>query len=250
MSGGENGSSYLNQPVSRGSVVHMVLDRIRIAMMNKELSPGSQLPSESELARSFGVGKTSVREAIRMLEAVGVVDVRQGRGTVIREEPGVDIISPMVFRLLLQEGGPKELLELRMLFEPAWTVLASEKATAEDIAAIRQSIELLEGKITENTQTAADDLEFHKRIVACTRNAFIITIGNTILELFSTSIERSMHTIPDQAVKDHWTIFGAFASGDRNLLRKAVEDSYKGWLRSLAETQTNRPNGAAPQIGS
>src|SRR5512135_1012484 len=79
-------SGVLSRPLEKGSVVRLVLERIREAMLNRELRRGDYMPSETELTRSLGVGKTSVREAIKMLEAMGIVEVRQGHGTIIREQ--------------------------------------------------------------------------------------------------------------------------------------------------------------------
>jgi biotin operon repressor len=149
-------------PGARISVVGYVLDCIKAAIVRRELKPGDMLPSETELSARLGVGKTSIREAVKMLQAVGAVDIRQGHGTVIRTEPGPDMLSPLVFQLLLKEGTSAELLEFRKLLEPNCTLLAQRKATDADIDDLEQMVVRLEERIANGLQTVEDDLAFHR----------------------------------------------------------------------------------------
>lgn len=226
-------SQTLQKPLKKKSVVHLVIERIKEAMLAKELKPGDYLPSETELTRSLGVGKTSVREAIKMLEAMGIVEIRQGHGTYIPKNPAPDSISPLTFQLILEQATNEHLIELRSIFEPAYTLLAAKKATPEDIQHVKEALDLFEQKIKAGTQTAEDDLLFHERILECTHNPFIIRIGNTIHQLFRASVSLSMQKIPHVALSDHQAIFEAFSAKDPDRLLKAIENSFKGWESSL-----------------
>lgn len=235
-------SQTLQKPLKKKSVVHLVIDRIKEAMLAKELRPGDYLPSENELTRSLGVGKTSVREAIKMLEAMGIVEIRQGHGTYIPINPAPDSISPLTFQLILEQATNEHLIELRSIFEPAYTLLAMRKATEEDLLYAKEAIDLFEEKIQKGTQTAEDDLLFHERILECTHNPFIIRIGNTIHQLFRVSVSLSMQKIPHVALADHKAIFAAFASKDANKLLKAIEKSFEGWESSLLTSSVPQEN--------
>ncbi len=226
-------SSTLSQPLEKRSVVKLVIDRIRDAVLSKEIGPGDYLPSENELTQSLGVGKTSVREAIKMLEAMGIVEVSQGRGTVIRKEFGADSLSALVFQLMLEQGSNQQLLELRSIFEPAYTQLALRKASDEDLDRLEANLERFERKIHSGDQTAEDDLSFHQLILEITGNPFIVRVGTTIHQLFTASVGRSMRTIPETALKDHRAIYDAFRSRDPERLSRAVLESFKGWESSL-----------------
>lgn len=228
--------SSLENPLKKRSVVHLVIDRLKDAMINKELKPGDYLPSETELTRRLGVGKTSVREAIKMLEAMGVVEIRQGHGTFIPRNPAADSISPLTFQLILEQATNEHLIELRSIFEPAYSLIAMQKSTPDDTAAVREAVEQFEKKIKSGTQTAEDDLLFHERMLECTHNPFIIRVGNTIHQLFRSSVAKSMRRIPEIALKDHKAIFEAFAAKDAKKLQKAVLDSFAGWETSLENT--------------
>lgn len=211
----------------------MVIDRIREAIVSRELKPGDYLPSETELVNRLGAGKTSVREAIKSLEAMGVVEVRQGHGTIIRKDPGADLISPLVFQLLLQKGTVDELLDFRKFFEPTATVVAMHNATDNDKARLKENVRAHQEKVKAGTHSVEDDLEFHRIIFESTHNPYITLLGNTILQLFEPSMRESARTIPDVTLKDHKKILAAFNSGDDNKLLAAVLDSHEGWKRSL-----------------
>jgi GntR family transcriptional regulator, transcriptional repressor for pyruvate dehydrogenase complex len=223
----------LTVPVEQGSVVARVIDRVREALLRKELKPGDYLPPEGELSKNLRVGKSSVREAVKMLQAMGVVEVRRGRGTLIRTHPGADYINPMIFQLLMESGYPDDLVELRMMFEPALCAMAMERATDEDLERIRKAVEKLEAAVHAGTQSAQDDLAFHLAILHATRNPLVIRIGETIFQLFTPSITTSMQQIPERAVRDHRRIFEALCRRDERQLREAVVQSYGGWKQSL-----------------
>ena len=220
-------------PVGRDSIVSSVIDRFREAFLRKELQPGDFLPSETELAKSLGVGKSSIREAVKMLQAMGVVEVRRGQGTLVRQHPGPDAISPLLFQLIIESGYPEDLVELRLMFEPAFSVMAMERATAEDRAQIGETLRRLEAAVRDGCQVADDDMAFHLAILQATKNPLVIRIGETIFRLFLPSIDVSMRTIAPRAVADHQRIYEAFCSGDPDRLREAVVRSYAGWKESL-----------------
>jgi len=221
------------RPIKNGSLAKTVMEQIEEAMLNKELLPGDRLPTESELCKRVGVGKSSVREAIKMLEALGVIEIRQGDGTYIASSISERSINPLIFQLLIDYGNNADILELRSMFEPAYVLLAMEKASQEDINRIKKVQEEFKKKVGCVTQTADDDIAFHIAILEATHNAFIIRIGTTIMHLFLASITSSMKNIPQQAVTDHENILKAFIAKDKEALLSAVEQSFKGWILNL-----------------
>jgi len=228
----------LGVPVGRDSVVSLAIARIKEALRRKHLKPGDYLPSETELTKTLGIGKSSVREAIKMLQAMGVVEVRRGQGTVVRRHPGPDAISPLVFQLIMEAGYPDDLIELRLMFEPAYSVMAMERATAEDRERIRNAMDRLERSVQAGTPRAEQDIAFHLAILRATKNPLVIRIGETIFQLFRPSISVSMQHIAPRAVADHRRIFEAFCSGNAERLRTVVVESYDGWKESLHRQRT------------
>ena len=228
--------SALHTPLTQGSMVARVVERIQEAMLNRELKPGDFLPSEAELTLNLGVGKSTIREAVKMLQAMGVVEVRRGQGTIISESHSESMVNPLIFQLILQNGDPTSIIDLRTMFEPAYTIMAMQNATDDDVTYIGSTIERLEQAVRDNRQSADDDLAFHYAILESTHNDYVIMIGRTILKLFHASIGVSVKTIPDVALEDHKRIFEAFRTGDENKLRNAIIRSFDGWKQSLNDT--------------
>jgi len=223
----------LKSPLSKDSVVVMVIERIKEALINKELKPGDYLPSGVELSKNLGVGNSSIREAIKMLQALGVVEVIRGRGTIIRKHPKEDIIEPLILQLIMEKANTKDILDFRILFEPGSTVMAMRRATEKDIEKIKKTVDDFEIAIRKGTQKAEDDLAFHRTILQSTYNPFVIKIGETILQIYKASISKSMENIPEIALKDHKRILKAFCEKNEKKLRDAVIKSFDGWKKSL-----------------
>jgi GntR family transcriptional repressor for pyruvate dehydrogenase complex len=232
----------LTTPVQQGSVVLHVIERIKEALLNKELRPGDYLPSETELAKSLGVGKTSIREAVKMLQALGIVEVKRGQGTIIRKTPGDEFINSIIFQFVVQDGDPNDIIHLRMMFEPAYTVMAMQTATEEDVENLKAIHQHLEKSIKEGTQTAEEDMAFHRAILQCTHNPFVIWIGEAILQIFRTTMRRSMTLNPKATLDHHKHILEAFCQRDEQKLRETLAVSFEQWNEPVNEANGNHKN--------
>ncbi|KJZ15519.1 GntR family transcriptional regulator [Halomonas sp. S2151] len=219
--------------IDRQSVAVQLLERIKTALIAGELKPGDYLPSETELTHSLGIGKSSVREAIKMLQAIGIVEVKRGQGTLIRKEPGEPLVDPMAFGMILARGMTRDVLEFRKMFEPAYTLQAMDNATPEDHEAIGAAIDALEAAIANDEQTACHDTAFHRAILAATHNPMTIRVGETLIQLVEAGLETSMQTLPEVALKDHKAIYAAFQAGDETAVRAAIEVSSQSWETTL-----------------
>lgn len=224
-----SGSNPFKKQLKSGPLSHRVMDEIKIAMLNGDLNPGDRLPTETSLSESLGVGKSSIREAVKMLEVLGVVETRQGDGTYITSSNKEQHVNPLVYQLILLQGGENRIFELRAMFEPAYTMLALNNATDDDLKTLQNVQEQFREKVAHNTQQADDDLAFHRTILEATHNPYVIRIGETILQLFSATIARSMKHIPERAVQDHDLILDAFLRRDQSSLQAAIYQSFEGW---------------------
>jgi GntR family transcriptional repressor for pyruvate dehydrogenase complex len=224
---------FLSNPVKQISIVNRVIERIKEALIKKELNPGDYLPTETELTAKLGVSKTSVREAIKMLQALGVVEVRRGRGTKIRDRFEGNIIDPLIFQLIMASGQTQDIIDFRIMFEPAYTLMAMSRADQNDIDRIAATIAELENAIQSNQQTAGEDLAFHLQILRSTHNPLVIRVGETIIELFKESIGYTVKHHPEIVLRDHKRIFAAFCQKHENKLRKAILQSFEGWRLGL-----------------
>ena len=225
--------------IKSDSVAKTVMEQIRKALINKKLLPGDKLPTETELCATMGVGKSSIREAIRMLNILGVVETKHGNGTYISSSISDNSVNHLEYQLIIEYKNNTDIVELRSMFEPAYMILAMKKATPEDIKRITGIHESFKEKVKAQTQKAEDDLNFHRAILEATHNPLIIRIGLTIMQLFYASISHSMQKIPRRAVKDHLNILHAFVKKDQESLLKAVYKSFEGWLSMMDQNGEN-----------
>ena len=223
----------LKKRIKKPAIANTVMQRIYDALLQGEIKPGDLLPSEAELSEQLCVGKSSVREAIKMLNAIGVVESVQGEGTFVRTSVDEAAVNPLTYQMVLMQSTDEQIFELRYCIEPAYTLLAMQKATPEDLEKIRATVDNLEYKIQTNSQTAKDDLAFHIAILEATHNSYMIRIGKTVLQLFEASIQKSMYNIPGQALIDHRQILDAFEKKDEKALYDAVIKSFIGWDQML-----------------
>lgn len=212
-----------------GSVVDQLIERITDAIIQKELLPGERLPSETELTEMFQVGKSSVREAIKVLQALGILEVHRGDGTFISPNTKGAKLNPTLYQMMMESSSIEKLYELREIFEPAYTLLAMKNATPEDIENIRQAKDRFEELTAEQKQTGQDDIEFHRNILLATHNPYVIRIGEMILKLLTESVNRGCTNQPQIAIRDHNEIYDAFISGDPVRLEKAEQKSFLAW---------------------
>lgn len=134
------------------------------------LAPGGRLPSERELATSFGVSRSSLRQALKVLEIMGVLSQRVGDGTYLNSSAKAILSEPMQFLILLDGISVDELMEARLIVEPQLAAQAAERATEEDLAGIRRELEAMEGARGNPEGFIEHDLLFHQSIFAAARN--------------------------------------------------------------------------------
>ena len=134
------------------------------------MAPGGRLPSERELATSFGVSRSSLRQALKVLEIMGVISQRVGDGTYLNSSAKAILSEPMQFLILLDGISVHELMEARLIVEPELAAQAAARATDEDIAAIRAELDAMEQSGLEIARLVDHDLRFHQAIFDAAKN--------------------------------------------------------------------------------
>jgi GntR family transcriptional repressor for pyruvate dehydrogenase complex len=159
--------------VDRASQV--IVEQIRLLVRNGRLKPGDRLPSERDLCARFGVSRVTVREALRVLEASGIVQIRVGaRGGAFVTSPTSDRLGAGLADLIsLSPITAADATEARMIFELGILPLVIERATDEDIAELDELVNAGEKALKNETYTMSDSALFHVRVAACTHNPAI-----------------------------------------------------------------------------
>jgi len=227
------------KPISRDSVVETIIASIRESLLRGDIKPGQKLPSEQEVADQFQVGRGSVREAMKMLSAFGVVEIHQGDGTYVADSPSPTMLESLVYALILQSGTSRELLELREMIEIAYMDLAAAKVTDEDLERLASKLEAwrqyAQSLDVDPEILARLDLEFHDGIIEIAANPLIARIASTVEHLFFASVQRSLQSGGgfERALAGHVEILDALRSGDSSEIRRAVRSSLKHWYDQL-----------------
>ncbi len=226
------------QPIPKKSLSKMVMNMLKDAIINGTIKPGDFLPSENELADKFNVGKSSIREAIKMLEAIGYVEICKGNGCRVRTSIDPDIINPLVFQLVLQNHESKEdLLVFRKTIETAANLLAMKNATKEDIQRLKDNLEKTRADLHAGRSTLEDDEVFHTLMYKSTHNPYLLLIGNTIMHLFHASLIVSNTNYPNQVLADHEAIVQALVDQDKERMVQILDASFLRWYSlSLADS--------------
>lgn len=225
--------------IKRSGVVEDILDLIKHSLIEGNLRPGDRLPAETELAHSMGVSRGAVREAMKMLAAMGVVDIKQGDGTYISDGQSASLLNPLVFAILLNAGLNSNLLELRALIEVGYCQLAAQKAEPADWDRIEKAAKAFEEYTDTPNYSAAQltklDLEFHYTLLDATHNPQVITIGRAVEELFFGSIQQTLSQYEgvQGGVEGHRQILDSMRSKNTEAIREAVVQSLERWGQEL-----------------
>ena len=215
-------------------VTDQILAQIRNALMQGELKPGDRLPGARELADRMEVGISSVREALKMLESLGAVESRQGEGTFVCDTLREGAANAFAIQMALLPQTAEYLVEFREIFETAYTHLAMKNASPQDLAEIEKEVIILEEKIEHQSPDilveAEDELNFHRSILYCTHNPYIIKIGEVALELFFDILNDRLEPLKIiEAAKDHRNIFEALRNKNNKLLGEVFKKSFNWW---------------------
>lgn len=222
----------------------LVLEKIQKSILARELLPGQLLPSEKEMAEKYGVGKSSVREAIKMLEVLGVAECVQGKGTYLRESLGSQVMRPLLYDLMLQQSTAEELYEFRVMFDTATLHLAAAKATEEDKRLARQRFLEYKSFYEADLPASQSDRAFHRTILEATRNQFIIKVGVLILELCDPYLEGSSTIHNDEAMENHERLLEIFCSGDTAGIEEVVSRSMSAFKEVLDREKHEKAESA------
>lgn len=227
--------SYLKK-VSSESVVQQVINALTDAMINRELRPGDKIPTEAEMAENMGVGRNSIREAIKILVYLGVLEIRRAEGTFVCEGFSESMIDPMIYGIILDKGDSYEnLMELREMIEVGVLQLAMAKVQEEELKSLKEKLGHMKTAIeagSENVENAFwADNEFHDAICNIGKNPLVNKINQVVRVLtYSmrfTTVETMIKTGRGQELYEaHQKIYEMIENKVTDNLNMAVRKTY------------------------
>lgn len=179
------------------------------------LAPGSRLPAERELASSLRVSRGSLRQVLKMLEIMGVVSQRVGDGTYLNAAAHSMLAEPMEFLILLDGISFEELMDARLIVEPELAARAATRASAEQVAALRRSLDRMEISSGHHTEVIEDDLQFHRTIFQMAENRVCSLMFSMVHESLRKLMEITSQMVDlDHTLRLHHRIYTAVKKGD------------------------------------
>ncbi len=171
-------------PVQTERLYQQIVEQIEKRVVAGDLKLGDQLPSERELGEQFGVSRTAVREAIKILREKGLIEVRPGRGTFVTN--GTPVAMRQSLDLMMKFGstdGSDNLVEVRGILEPEIAALASRRITEEGIKLMREAVATMDTALENVDLFVEADLDFHLALAEATQNPIIPALLDTIIDL-------------------------------------------------------------------
>jgi GntR family transcriptional repressor for pyruvate dehydrogenase complex len=213
------------------------IGKIKDMLMRGELKPGDRLPPEKELSERLGLSRSSLRESVKALELIRVLDVRRGDGTYVTSLDAKLLNEAVAFVAdLHQDRSVLEIFEVRRILEPATAALAAGKITAEEITELRSAMDGI-NESTDVEELVAHDLEFHGIISRAAGNAYL----GSLLEALSSSTVRAriwrgltQEKAVSHTLSEHAAIADALERRDVELVRALATVHISGvenWLR-------------------
>ena len=227
-------------PIKRESVAEMVARRILDMVTSKALKPGDQLPPERDLAEQLNVSRPSVREAIRGLSILGVVQSRQGGGAYITDLDGDALLGPIRFFLSLDKMNIRELYDARSLIEGDVARRAAINMDDTQLAALEKILTHQEATLEDAGAFRLSDFKFHEAIWIGSGNSFLKRIGESLNALGLEFRRRASEKpeVLEQSLRDHRLLFNALKARDPAAAALAAEKH----MQNVYSSTMNQPS--------
>ncbi|MGW7001828.1 FadR/GntR family transcriptional regulator [Streptomyces sp. NPDC054933] len=229
----------------RRSLVDTVVEQLRAQLTERSWRIGDRIPTEHELAEQLGVGRNTVREAVRVLVHAGLLESRQGQGTFVRSTA-----DPAAVLRGMKQANVRDVLELRIALETEAARLAAVRRTPDDLRRMRAGLRALHqhGPQPEGAIQADDDVDFHMAVVAAAHN----TALSEVYGYFSSSVREALVAslgqdgMPRIDLDTHTALVDAIESGDPQTAESAARELL---MSPLSAVEALLPHGEEPKRG-
>ena len=221
------------RPIKKISISEEIAQQIMDLISNGDLKAGQHLPSERELCKNFGCGRSSLREALRCLSIVGVLNARVGEGTSVAADGGKFLGKIVEWRLITEKHDIENLLEIRIALEGISAAKAAMLRSREDLATLEALMGKMGTAVHDAKRFAELDLGFHIALAKATDNALLYDL----ISMIRGQLVRALSTVlllPHAlalSYKEHAAILAAIKRGDAERARKAMQDHLSAVLK-------------------
>lgn len=225
---------HILKPIKKETVTETIVNQIKDLIERNCFEVGQQLPSERELTAQLGVSRPSVREAMKALQLMGIVEIRSGSGTYLREQSHL-LANHFAVQNLLSKFTWLELTEARVVLESGLISIATEKAVEADIKALRQACDDMYKNAADPVRFLECDFAFHLIIAEASQNRFLVEMLSTTRDLL-LEVNREVVKVAqqaDRAMESHEKILKAITDRDKNRARRAMNEHLKTVAKAI-----------------
>jgi len=203
------------KPIKTKKIYEQIVDQIGILVADGQLKPGDRLPSERELVERFQVSRASIREAISALEMMGLIEVRSGEGSYIRQVNIDSVVAPLAWMLFIEKDTDLELYEVRKILEVQAAGVAAERAEVDEIRDMYEALEAMRVDLEIGGLGEKADHHFHFSVARATHNKILIRLMNTISDTMEKTLKSSRSRLyedkdtPMRLYQEHCSLYEA-----------------------------------------
>jgi GntR family transcriptional repressor for pyruvate dehydrogenase complex len=235
--------------VNRTSLSDEIVEQIIDLISRGVLKPGERLPSEKELCLRFGVGRTTIREALRSMAVMGVLDGRVGEGTFVSADSRRYLEKTLQWGLLIDRKSVNDLVETRLMLESQTAYAAAGRATEENLREIEEALQGMQRSLNRPEEYLEHDLHFHLAIARATQNTILFNLLSMtrgylqtwIGESLSKPSARKMRVRAESSVREHQKILEALRKGKPADARQAMTEHILSSSRDLPAQADVKP---------
>jgi DNA-binding FadR family transcriptional regulator len=227
----------VEKPLSRPTLTEAVRQYLTEFIIKNNLGPGDPLPPETHLVRDLGVGRSSVREAVKALQTLGFIEVRHGDGLYVREYNFDPIVETFTYGLRWDPTTLSELVQIRTWLETAVIGDAVKQISEERLRQLEAILETWAGKVEAGHNYAEDDRLFHRTLYEALGNTTLIKLLDVFWVAFENvdieSITKDLD--PVETLQDHQSIVQAVRAGDTSLARRRLRRHFSHLQKRIDE---------------
>ena len=224
--------------VSRGTRIYeKVVEKLKESISRGDILPGDPLPSERQLMDDFGVSRSSLREAFRVMELLGLIESVPGKGRFVRypKSPAEDEKN-----IRLEDSAVLELMEARRILDPAIAAESAMRATSSDLTKLLRVLTSTEKKLGQPNMRAQADFDFHIALAEATHNFVFVNITRMNFDLIMATHDKIYNLLEDKDafLREHRSMYEAILDHDvelaRDMASKHIDRIYKTLHRGIA----------------
>ncbi|HEY3424019.1 MAG TPA: FadR/GntR family transcriptional regulator [Negativicutes bacterium] len=218
------------RPVKTKKVYEEIIEQIKKLIIDGKLQPGDKLLSERELSDKLNVSRASVREAFSALEIMGVISIRPGEGSFVRQISYEGMMEPLSFLMHVEIEDIMQLLEVRKILEVETAALAASRATPKNVDAIHMALKQMAEEVDAGEIGEMGDAAFHFAVASAANNPVLISLMGTISDLMTKTFRSSrqklflIESMPQMLYDDHYGIYEAIAKQKPKLARQRMQE--------------------------